>query len=193
MNPVTRTALIAASTFATALTSAPLYGQTAQSNPLIRPNLKAPEVSAANLPPVPAQGRSGGESGTNSKAAQDEFVLRNQQLNAERVPLPLRLLLAPVYVTAISGDTAILRQPLPLQQQVTLLNQGNMTAAQGIPGMAQGTNPQLNQFQGQPGMQGNLGVGQMPGLSPVQPALILTTRCHHQTAPSLSGLYTTKW
>jgi hypothetical protein len=31
--------------------------------------------------------------------------------------------------------------------------------------VAQSINPQLNQFQGQPGMQGNLGSMQMPGLS----------------------------
>ncbi len=167
MNYIKKTALIVASAAFSALCSIPSYGQTTQSNPLVRPNLKAPEVAPSNLPPVPVPGKNSGESGATSKAAQEEFALRNQQLNAERVPLPLRLLLASVYVTAISGDTAILRQPLPMTQQAALFAQGNTVAGAGLPGAAPGMNPQLGQIPGQAPFGSNMamGMGQITPLS----------------------------
>lgn len=156
--------LIQAHILAASLLSGPhTQAQTTLANPLVRP---APPVRDIATPPLPAgspanQGRST-DGSVQAKSLQEEVNANLQRLNADRIPMPLRILLSTVYVSAIHGKTAILRQPLPPGQQALLAGQavatlnspmGALPGGAGFPGTAM------------PGMPGNT-TGTMTGALP---------------------------
>lgn len=130
------------------LAGAPAIAQTVQNNPLIRP---MPAYREAPPPPPQGPGAARNEPGgpVQAKSLQEEVTANLQKLNADRVPTPLRVLLATVFVSAIQGKQAVLRQPVPPLQQALLANQGL-----GVPGLP-----------GVPGVGVGVGVG-LPGAVP---------------------------
>ncbi len=122
--------------------------QNSNLNPLIRPKLPTRDA----VPPLPGGKLSGNET-PQAKSAQEEMTVKLQQLNADRIPMPLRLLLAPIYVSAMLGDTAILRQPLQQFQQIGLVGAMNtQLTGQGIPGNLNTASIPQTGMAGLPGM-----------------------------------------
>jgi hypothetical protein len=131
------------------------YAQSGSPNPLTRPKMPSREALLPPPPMPPSTNKSANNEPAQAKSAQEEMTVKLQQLNADRVPMPLRLLLAPVYVSAILGDTAILRQPLPQTQQIGLVGAANSQLL--------GQNPQSGLNSGALPQTGASGFNNIPG------------------------------
>lgn len=118
--------------------------QTTLNNPLMRPAPPARETNAGvqplppGTPPGAAPAARNQEGPVQAKSLQEEVNANIQRLNADRVPMPLRILLATVYVSAIHDRTAVLRQPIPPSQQAMLAGQGLPAIPGALPGMTPG-------------------------------------------------------
>lgn len=144
--------------------------QTALNNPLMRPAPPSRETSTVSaLPPgSPPAARQQDTGPVQAKSLQEEVSANIQKLNADRVPMPLRILLSTVYVSAIQGDTAVLRQPVPPAQQAALANQGAVfpgsgLAPGGIPGGIPGAIPGALPGGMNMGGFGSIAPGGLPG------------------------------
>lgn len=134
--------------------------QTTLNNPLLRP---ATQQQTSVTPPLPANAPAAAktpESPVQAKSLQEEVNANIQRLNAERVPVPLRILLSTVYVSAIHGNTAVLRQPIPPAQQAALAAPGT---GPGAPTFATGV---PNAVTGLPGSLPGAAPGAFPGAFP---------------------------
>jgi hypothetical protein len=147
------------------------WAQTTQNNPLIRPVPAHREAQGATLPPPGGPGKADGGS-AQAKSLQEEVTANIQKLNADRVPMPLRVLLSTVYVSAISGKTAVLRQPVPPLQQVLLANQGNAPSNNLTgTGMGMGMGMGMGSGMGMSGMPGQIPGAQPGGITPGLPGM----------------------
>lgn len=154
------------------LVTSPAHAQSTLNNPLMRPNTPSREpVLPAPPPGSPASPQSAGrgDGPVQAKSLQEEVTANQQRLNSDRVPQPLRTLLATVYVSAIHNKTAVLRQPLPPAQQAILAGQGSgLPGTAGAPGGIPGSFPGAGAVPGMsaggvPGLAAGAAPGALPG------------------------------